>query len=145
MITNSPQANNFIKMVDREASRFSVQLLFGSGKTIISSDDKTRTDGYFDAPDDDSPGVIAVAIGGAKTKWLHTLAHEYAHMWQWFTDDPVWLEWEKKSNDVNYLRLEEHTERQACDIIERYKLPCGDHRKRAARYLARIRKEAGLD
>ncbi len=69
MITNSPQANNFIKMVDREASRFSVQLLFGSGKTIISSDDKTRTSGYFDAPDDDSPGVIAVAIGGAKTKW----------------------------------------------------------------------------
>ena len=66
-------------------------------------------------------------------------------MWQWFTDDPMWLEWEKKSNDVNYLRLEEHTERQACEIIERYKLPCGDHRKRAARYLARIRKEAGLD
>ncbi len=145
MITNCQISNNFIKLVDREASRLSVQLLFGYGKTIISSDDKTITDGYFNAPDGDESGVIAVAIGGAKTKWLHTLAHEYSHMWQWFHDDPVYTNWIKKSNDVNYIALEEHTERQAWGIIEKYKLPCGDHRKRTAKYLAQIRKDSGLD
>ena len=145
MITNCQNANNFIKLVDREASRFSVQLLFGSGKTIIASDDRTQTDGYFNAPDGDESGVIAVGIGGAKTKWLHTLAHEYSHMWQWFTDDPVYLNWIKKSNDANYIALEEYTERQAWSVIEKYKLPCGDYRKRTAKYLAQLRKDAGLD
>ena len=145
MITNCQNANNFIKLVDREASRFSVQLLFGSDKTIIASDDRTQTDGYFNAPDGDESGVIAIAVGGAKTKWLHTLAHEYSHMWQWFTDDPVYLNWIKKSNDANYLIMEEHTERQAWSVIEKYKLPCGDYRKRTAKYLSQLRKEFGLD
>jgi hypothetical protein len=132
-------------MVDREASRFSVQLLFGSGKTVIASDDKTRTDGYFNAPEGDESGVIAIATGQPRSKWLHTLSHEYAHMWQWFRDDPVYTNWIKKSNDVNYLALEEYTECQACDIIDKYKLPCGDHRKRMAKYLSSLRKDLSLD
>jgi len=141
---NNENANKFIQTLNREAERLSVQVLFGSGKTILSYDEKSSTDGYFQPPEDDSPGIIAVAIGQAQTKWLHTLAHEYAHMWQWFNDDPIWLEWQKRSNDMNYLRLEEHTENQACSIIEQHRLPCGDYRKRAEKYIMTLRKDLGL-
>ena len=145
MRTNSKVCNSFIEMVDRESSRFSVQLLFGSGNTIIASDDRTQTDGYFNAPAGDESGIIAVAIGQPRSKWLHTLAHEYSHLWQWFRDDPVYTTWIKKSNDENYLALEEHTETQACELIEKYKLPCGDHRKRAGKYLIRLHKDLSLN
>lgn len=139
MNVRNKNAKAFICKVDRESSRLSVNLLFGSGKTIISTPDRGRSEGHFVPPDEDDAGYIAIATGGKSEQWLHTLAHEYTHMLQWFRDHPLWVEWQEKGTEISYYKLEEYTERQACRLIEKHGLPCGDHMSRADKYLRDLR------
>lgn len=142
MITQSPEANRFIEKVDREAQRLSVQLLFSRRNDVMASDNRESTDGYFTEPYNDEPGMIVIATGRGQEEWLHTLAHEYVHMWQWFNEDEVWMKWQAYQSSGNYYRMEEATEAAACELIERFKLPCGDHRRRAQLYLRRLKRYA---
>jgi len=143
ILSESPEANRFIAKVDREAQRLSVQLLFSLKNDVMALDTREATDGYFTPPEDDSPGFLVVPIGKQEQEWLHTLAHEYVHMCQWFRDDDVWVKWRSYNCDSNYYRLEEATEHEACEIIMKYKLPCGDAPKRAASYLRRLKRGGG--
>lgn len=141
-LTDSPEAKNFIHMVDRKAQRLSVQLLFSPQQSVMSIDNREGTDGYFADPVDDAPGYIVIPVGNEQAVWLHTLAHEYVHMCQWFRDDPVWERWRKYASQANYIRLEEATEAEACKVIAEWQLPCGDAARRSRAYLRRLRKEA---
>ena len=137
--TSSAIANKFIAKVDREASRLSVQLLFGIGKCVLDPTEKDGSEGYFEPPADRRLGTLAIAIGVPRSRWLHTLAHEYAHMIQWSRDDAVYLKWYKEPSEENYIALETYTEAEAKKLIENFKLPCGDHRKRTREYLKFLR------
>ncbi|MGA0866728.1 MAG: hypothetical protein ACO3QV_05365 [Candidatus Nanopelagicaceae bacterium] len=141
MITESPQANRFIDKVDREAQRLSVQLLFSRQKDVMALDNREATDGYFSEPFEDQPGMLVIATGRGEEEWLHTLAHEYVHMWQWFNEDPVWMKWRHYQCESNYYRMEEATEEEACRVIERYDLPCGDFKRRSTLYLRRLKRD----
>lgn len=144
MNIRNKNAKAFISKVDREAQRLSVNLLFGSGKSIISGIGRERDSGHFMPPDEDSAGYIAIATGLQSAEWLHTLAHEYCHMLQWFRDHPLYVEFQKKGGDLCYYNLEEYTERQACRLIEKYELPCGNHMDRATKYLQDLRNSLSL-
>lgn len=144
MNIRNKNAQKFIDKVDREASRLSVNLFFGRGKTIIAGAERTRSDGVFIPPDDDHAGTLGVATGVPSADWLHTLAHEYTHMLQWFREHPAYIEWDAHDTPENYYKLEVITEKQACRLIEKYDLPCGDHLTRTHKYLKTLRNSLNL-
>ena len=144
MNIRNKNAQKFIDKVDREASRLSVNLLFSRGKNIIAGAERGRSDGMFIPPDEENAGTIAVATGVPSADWLHTLAHEYTHMLQWFREHPAYLEWNAKDTPRLYYKLEVITEKQACRFIEKYNLPCGDHHARTSKYLKNLKESLGL-
>lgn len=144
MNTRNKNAKAFINKVDREAQRLSVNLLFSMGKNIIAGSDRGRSDGMFIPPDDDNVGTLVVATGGGSAEWLHTLAHEYTHMIQWFREHPAYVAWDGKDTPLLYYKLEVITEKQACKLIEKYNLPCGDHLTRSSKYLQDLRNSLSL-
>ena len=144
MNIRNKNAQEFIDKVDREASRLSVNLVFGRGKSIIAGADRGRAGGMFIPPDEENAGTLAVACGVPSAEWLHTLAHEYTHMQQWFREHPAWLAWDAKDTPKNYYNLEVITEKQSCKLIEKYELPCGAHIARTDKYLQDLRKSLDL-
>lgn len=91
MTSADRRVQDFIKVVTRCCNLTNVKLVWGKGKSI-SMEGENRGDlaGYFSAPHGRTPGILAVAKGKPRTKWLTVLAHEFAHMSQWFYNDPAW-------------------------------------------------------
>ena len=44
----------------------------------------------FEAPEKGNSGLLALCIGKELSQVLHTLAHEFSHVMQWYEDDPIY-------------------------------------------------------
>jgi len=74
--------------------------------------------GMFCEPD--IGGELCVAAGMSKDKFFHTLAHEYVHFLQWFSDDPLYRASRDDARD--YYALEKVTEESAIEILDQWGL-----------------------
>ena len=136
--------DSFVKMVTRHAARLDVDVSLCKYKNVYTPEgDKSA--GYFIEPDDrdssllpyarkikrkinapaqdqrsgSTRGIIRIATKCAKPQWIHTLAHEYCHMLQWFRDDPLYL-----TDPIQGLyQLELQTELEALALMGKCKLP----------------------
>jgi len=155
-------------MITRHAARLGVDVSFGKYVNVRTPDGENSA-GYFIQPDDvDSllpyarkpikkkrgsdpdqvdlikgRGIIRVATKCQKTQWIHTLAHEYCHMLQWFRDDPLFTG-EPEDNDY---QLEFQTELEALALMSKYKLPLSmaQRWKDSRSYLARLAKNLDIN
>ena len=91
MNTANRRVADFLEVVTRCCELTNVKLVWGKGASLqCEGETRGTVAGYFLQPDGNKPGVLAVAKGRHRTKWLSVLAHEFGHMSQWFFNDPVW-------------------------------------------------------
>lgn len=91
MTTDTRRVQEFLQVVRRCCELTNVKLVWGKGKTLSAlGEPRGELSGYFSAPDGRRPGILAVARGRARSKWLAVLAHEFGHMSQWFFNDHAW-------------------------------------------------------
>ena len=69
---------------------------------------------------------------------LHTLAHEFSHLMQWYEDDPCYLAWEKRSCEKHNYDLEVDAESRALALLEEWGLYNEKARERSAKYLSEL-------
>ena len=160
--------DSFVKMVTRHAARLDVDVSLCKYKNVYTPEgDKSA--GYFIEPDErDSSllpyarkvkrkikgslvdqrsgktrGIIRVATKCAKPQWIHTLAHEYCHMLQWFRDDPLYL-----TDPIQGLyQLELQTELEALALMGKCNLPLSMSRrwKDSQSYLKKLSKDIPIN
>jgi len=88
----------------------------------VNSGEGDRCEGYFEPPDQYVSGILKVGTKSREThEWVLTLAHEYAHMLQWFYKDELYKKFER--DDDYYSALEIHTEKQALKILRNFNIP----------------------
>jgi hypothetical protein len=86
------RVQEFVSTVNRCCSLTNVRLVWGKGASLhMPGEMRGSLAGYFSQPEGRRPGILAVARGKPRAKWLSVLAHEFAHMSQWFYNDPTWL------------------------------------------------------
>lgn len=97
--------------------------------------------GFFTAPNGIRKGVLRVGTGGKPLEeWVLTLAHEYAHMLQWFNNDMTFTNYEY--DEFYYYELEIKTEKQAMKILKESGIPITSSLKnRSQKYIKRIRED----
>jgi hypothetical protein len=54
---------------------------------------------------------------------------------QWYEDDPIYKDWEKKSNEENTYKLEADTERRALEMLKEWNLYDDSAKERSDKYL----------
>lgn len=88
----------------------------------VNSGDGDRCEGYFEPPCQYMNGILKVGTKSREThEWVLTLAHEYAHMLQWFHKDELYRKFQK--DDAFYCALEIQTEKEALKILKTFKIP----------------------
>ncbi len=122
--------NPMIQTIRKRCIKLNVQLKLGKGLTCLTPDGD-RCEGYFIEPTRTLPGVLAVATGRPTNAWQYTLCHEYAHMLQWWRDDPILRE--------DYLTLERATEKEALKIANEFGLKIEKCRQESRNYIAYLR------
>ena len=91
MTTTDRRVQEFLQVVKRCCELTNVKLVWGKGASLTAlGEPRGELAGYFSAPHGKSPGVLAVARGKPRSKWLAVLAHEFGHMSQWFFNDHAW-------------------------------------------------------
>lgn len=97
--------------------------------------------GFFSPPTSWKSGVLRVGIGNKPLEeWVLTLAHEYAHMMQWFNDDILFKEYDY--DDSLYYKLEIQTEKQAIKILKESGIRVTESLKtRSRKYIRRVREQ----
>ena len=160
--------DSFVKMVTRHAARLGVDVSLCKYKNVYTPEgDKSA--GYFIEPDerdssllpyarkikrkikgslvdqrsDQTRGIIRVATKCAKPQWIHTLAHEYCHMLQWFRDDPLY-----NLDPIQGLyQLELQTELEALALMGKSNLPLSMSRrwKDSQSYLKKLSKDIPIN
>lgn len=97
--------------------------------------------GFFTPPNDKFKGILKVATGEkTREEWVLTLAHEYAHMLQWFNQDKIYEEF--RNNDDAYFDLEIQTEKEALKILEGFDIKITKSLKsKSTDYINHIRKQ----
>jgi hypothetical protein len=93
-------------------------------------------DGYFEAPERGESGILVICIDKEINEVLHTLAHEFSHLMQWYEDDPLYLAWDKNDNEANNIKLEENAEKRALQLLEEWDILDKDAEERSAKYLS---------
>jgi hypothetical protein len=113
----NPRVQHFIKTISSHCKKCNVRFTLSPGYEVNA--DGERVQGYFLEPwhSKGETGELRVAVGGRRASdWLYTLAHEYAHLLQWWRDDPIYKE-------KDYVRLETQTEKEALELCRKFKLP----------------------
>jgi hypothetical protein len=95
-------------------------------------------DGYFEAPERGESGVLIVCIDKEIDEVLHTLAHEFSHLMQWYEDDPLYIAWDKRASDNNIYNLEVNAESRALALLKEWNLYNDKARERSAKYLSEL-------
>jgi len=91
MTTSDRRVQDFLQVVKRCCDLTNVKLVWGKGASLTAlGEPRGELAGYFSAPTGRTPGVLAVARGRPRSKWLAVLAHEFGHMSQWFFNDHAW-------------------------------------------------------
>lgn len=110
------QTTKFIKFIRKDCRKYNISLQLTKWKSINDKENNVfeKIEGFFDTPRRNKKGKIKIATGVAKSVWLHTLAHEYAHFEYW-----------KKNNTFrkNYITDEIQTEKRALELLAEWKIP----------------------
>ena len=86
------RAADFVKHVRNVSRHANVRVTLKKQKKLFFTQNKEKLNGYFTEPEADSSGSIVVAVNRPRSKWLGCLAHEFAHMCQWFFNMKVWTD-----------------------------------------------------
>lgn len=97
-------------------------------------------DGFFEAPEKGESGILIVCIDKEMNEVLHTLAHEFSHLMQWYDDDPAYLDWDRNDNEANLYKLEEDAEKRALQLMLEWDIMDARAEDRSAKYLCSLRK-----
>jgi hypothetical protein len=91
MTTTNRRVQEFLQVVKRCCELTNVKLIWGKGASLAAIGEPIgELAGYFSPPKNKTPGILAVARGRPRSKWLAVLAHEFGHMSQWFFNDITW-------------------------------------------------------
>ena len=123
----------FVVFVKKRCEKFNILFMISPDRDIYR--DGEPCDGFFEAPEKGNSGVLALCIGKDLSQVLHTLAHEFSHVMQWYEDDPIYKDWEKKSNEENTYKLEADTERRALEMLKEWNLYDDSAKERSDKYL----------
>tara|TARA_R100001463_G_scaffold94550_2_gene149084 strand:+ start:678 stop:1133 length:456 start_codon:yes stop_codon:yes gene_type:complete len=123
----------FVCHVISKCKKFNVNFLISPDKEI--SKDGTLCDGYFEHPEKGDAGVLVICLDKPQDEVLHTLAHEFSHLMQWYEDDPLYLAWNKKDNEANTHALEIDVEHRAIKMLDEWNLLTEEAKERSAKYL----------
>ncbi len=119
------------KIIRSRCNKLNVHLRLGKGYNVRAPDG-TLCEGYFDPPHLGLYGELVVATKQPKRAWQYTLLHEYAHMLQWFNDDPIF-------DSTDYYSLEKQTEREALKLSKEFGLDVTVCKKESRNYLRFIK------
>lgn len=119
------------KIIRSRCNKLNVRLRLSKGYNA-KAPDGTLCEGYFDPPHLGLYGELVVATKRPKRDWQYTLLHEYAHMLQWFNDDPIF-------NSSDYYSLEKQTEHQALKLSREFGLDVAVCKKESRNYLRFIK------
>jgi hypothetical protein len=124
----------FVVYVMAKCKKFNVNFVISPDKEVIRGGEPC--DGYFEAPERGESGILVICIDKEINEVLHTLAHEFSHLMQWYEDDPLYLAWDKNDNEANNIKLEENAEKRALQLLEEWDILDKDAEERSAKYLS---------
>jgi hypothetical protein len=128
----------FVLHVISKCKKFNVNFCISPDKEVIRGGEPC--DGYFEAPDRGESGILIICINKEIHEVLHTLAHEFSHLMQWYEDDPAYVAWDKNDNEANNIKLEENAEKRALHLLEEWDILDAGAKERSAKYLYSLRK-----
>jgi hypothetical protein len=128
----------FVVHVISKCKKFNVNFCISPDKEVIRGGEPC--DGYFEAPDRGESGILIICINKEIHEVLHTLAHEFSHLMQWYEDDPAYVAWDKNDNEANNIKLEENAEKRALHLLEEWDILDAGAKERSAKYLYSLRK-----
>ena len=117
-----------------KCKKFNVNFVISPDKEVIRGGEPC--DGYFEAPEKGESGILVICIDKEIDEVLHTLAHEFSHLMQWYEDDPCYLAWDKNDNEANSIKLEQNAEERALQLLEEWDILDKDAEERSAKYLS---------
>lgn len=128
----------FINHVKHQCNLLDVELKLTKGYSVYTGEGNSCF-GFFSPPNQLHKGILKVATGDkSREEWILTLAHEYAHMLQWFNRDKVYEDFNK--NDNVYFDLEIQTEKEALKILSSFDIKITTSLKnKANNYISQIR------
>ena len=126
----------FVVYVMAKCKKFNVNFCISPDKEVIRGGEPC--DGYFEAPEKGESGILIVCIDKEIDEVLHTLAHEFSHLMQWYEDDPLYLAWDKRASEKHNYDLEVDAESRALALLEEWGLYNDKARERSAKYLSEL-------
>ena len=126
----------FVVYVMARCKKFNVNFVISPDKEVIRGGDPC--DGYFEAPEKGESGILVICIDKEIDEVLHTLAHEFSHLMQWYEDDACYLAWEKRSCEKHNYDLECDAESRALALLKEWDLYNDEALKRSAKYLSEL-------
>jgi hypothetical protein len=126
----------FVFHVISKCKKFNVNFCISPDKEVIRGGEPC--DGYFEAPDRGESGILIICINKEIHEVLHTLAHEFSHLMQWYEDDPLYLAWDKRASEKHNYDLEVDAESRALALLEEWGLYNDKARERSAKYLSEL-------
>jgi len=134
------EVRHFIKVVRHQCKCLDIDFSLSKARSVYTGEGDSCL-GFFTPPEKQKRGKMRIATGEKSVDdWVFTLAHEYAHLLQWFEKDSL-FEMYDKSDDF-YIRLEKKTEKQAMQILQKFKIKVTKkQRKISESYLRRLVEE----
>ena len=126
----------FVVYVMAKCKKFNVNFCISPDKEVIRGGEPC--DGYFEAPEKGESGILVICIDKEIDEVLHTLAHEFSHLMQWYEDDPLYLAWDKRASEKHNYDLEVDAESRALALLEEWGLYNEKARERSAKYLSEL-------
>ena len=126
----------FVVYVMAKCKKFNVNFCISPDKEVIRGGEPC--DGFFEAPEKGESGILIVCIDKEIDEVLHTLAHEFSHLMQWYEDDPLYLAWDKRASEKHNYDLEVDAESRALALLEEWGLYNDKARERSAKYLSEL-------
>ena len=126
----------FVVYVMARCKKFNVNFVISPDKEVIRGGEPC--DGFFEAPEKGESGILVICIDKEIDEVLHTLAHEFSHLMQWYDDDPLYLAWDKRASEKHNYELEVDAESRALTLLEEWGLYNDKARERSAKYLSEL-------
>ena len=126
----------FVVYVMAKCKKFNVNFVISPEKEVIRGGEPC--DGFFEAPHRGESGILVICIDKEIDEVLHTLAHEFSHLMQWYEDDPLYLAWDKRASEKHNYDLEVDAESRALALLEEWGLYNDKARERSAKYLSEL-------
>jgi len=129
----------FVLYVMSKCKKFNVNFLISPDSIVIRGGEPC--DGFFEASEKGESGFLVVCTGKDLSEVLHTLAHEFSHLMQWYEDDPLYLAWDKRDSEENSLKLEIDAERRALLLLNEWDIFDEKAQERSDKYIRTLKGE----